>query len=105
MKFYSEVLNQLFDSEKELNAAEMKKKELDNQRAIAQQKAEAERRAQAEVRKQRAAEIEEAKKVMDAAQEHYRELLEKFCKDYGSYHFTSSNWEDIPRIFNSFLIR
>lgn len=110
MKYYSEVLSRLFNSEKELVTAEKAAKIMAEERAKAREqaeaekkaaiaKAEAEKKAKAEVRKQRAAEVENALKEVNKAQQNYQKLLEKFCQDYGAFHFSSNNWEDLPRIF------
>lgn len=79
MKYYSEKLNKMFDTEMALKVAE---KDVEEQ----EKKAKAEAEAKAAKRKLRAAEVEAARKAMTDAQKHYRDLLEKFCDDYGSYH-------------------
>lgn len=103
MKYYSDITKKLYDSEKELMAAEQKQKQLDVEKELAAQKKEEERKALMEQRKARAAEIDAARKDMEAAQQKYRELVEKFCKDYGAYHYTSSNWNDFPKFLDSFF--
>lgn len=81
MKYYSEKTKKFYEDEaackeaeesfdKQLVAIETKKKEL------------------AEARGARAKEVEDAYKKLQEANKEYRELLEKFIKDYGSYHAT-----------------
>lgn len=96
MKFYSEQLNKLFNSEKELIAAE-------KVAADAKAKAEAEKKAKIEAqeklkaaRKTRAEEVEKAFVEAAKAQKHAQELLDKFLKDYNSFHMTYKDVESIP---------
>ena len=39
---------------------------------------------------------------MVAAQKKYKESLEAFVNDYGSYHFTSTKFDDVPMLFDIF---
>jgi len=79
IKYYSEQLNQLFNSVEELQAAEEK--------VNAAKRAEEEKKAQLKVnREKRAKEVEEAFKQASEAQAKANELLKAFVKDYGSYH-------------------
>lgn len=77
MKYYSEKLKKVYDTVEQLDTAE---KEYDEAHAaeIAKQKE----------RKARAEEIDEARKEVIEAQKRYDELIDKFVKDYGSYHTT-----------------
>ena len=72
MKFYSEKLDKLFDSEKEL-------KEAEDALEVKKAAEEAHAKQLAATRKERAAEV-------DAAYKNYMKLLNTFVKDYGSYH-------------------
>ena len=95
MKFYSESLNKLFNTEKELIAAEQKAKEAE----------EAKKRAEAEKSKNRAArakEVEEAIKAANAAQAEAVKKLKSFINDYGYFH-TSYTTEDADAVENSFF--
>ena len=87
MKYYSEVLNRVFDSEKELVAEEQKVKNAEIEKQILEKK-------KAEERKNRASEVEKARIAANEAATNYRKLLEDFCKDYGSYHYTIKNSSD-----------
>lgn len=80
MKYYSEKLKKVYDTVEQLQTAET---EYDKAHAaeIAKQKE----------RKARAEEINKARKEAIKAQERYNELVNKFVKDYGSYHTTYTN--------------
>lgn len=84
MKYYSEKLKKFYDTVETLETAE---KEYDKAHAaeIAKQKE----------RKARADEINEAWKEVVKVQKHYDELLDKFIKDYGSYHATYTSSDEI----------
>ncbi len=92
MKIISEKTGKEYSSVDECLAAE---KEFED--AIAAKKAAEEKRIEDEKarvaklneeRKARAAEVEEAYKAVLEANKAYRELLDKFVKDYGSFHMT-----------------
>lgn len=96
MKYYSEMLNKLFESEKDLVAAESKVKIAEE----AKKKAEA---AKKEARAARAKEVDKALKDADAATAKAQKLLKEFVKDYGSYH-TSYELSDVESsAANSFI--
>ena len=109
MKFYSDVTKQFYDTEKACLEAEFKEKEKQNREKILREKAERERKEKQEAlaaeRKTRAQEVEDARKAMVAAQHKYSEVLEAFCKDYGTFHQTLTG-EDakgiIPTLFDIF---
>ena len=101
MRYYSEITKNFYDTEKACLEAEFKVKEKQNREKILREKAEREAKEKQEKlaaeRKARAAEVEEARKAMDVARSKYAELLQAFCKDYGSYHTSLTN-EDIKDI-------
>lgn len=109
MKFYSDVTRQFYDTEKACLEAELKVKEEQNRQKILREKAEREAKEKQEklaaARKIRANEVEEARKAMVAAQHKYSEVLEAFCKDFGTFHTTLTG-EDakgmIPTLFEIF---
>lgn len=110
MKYYSEKLNRLYDSQAECEKAEFEAKEAENREKILAERKAAEAKAQKEKeaaeRKMMATEVDEAYKAMVAAQNAYKTKLEAFVKKYGSYH-TSLTTKDIPSlfdIFNPFLL-
>ena len=92
MKYFSETLNKVFDTEAECQEAEA---------AQAAKKAEAEARKAAlvEARANRAKEVEDAYKAAVAAKKNYDDLLKAFLKDYGSFHAT---FKDVDPFFSLF---
>lgn len=106
MKYYSEQLNKVFDTEKacldaELEAREKaaREKELKEK---AEQKAKEEKAKLAAERKDAAAKVDAARKEMQEAQRKYRKALENFCKTYGAYHFSSNKIDDFPTLLDIF---
>lgn len=110
MKIISEKTNQEYSTVEECVAAEEQyDKELAEKKA-AEEKALVEAKAKKEAlmaaRKDRAAEVEEAYKAILAAQKTYREKLDSFVKDYGSFHMTIKTGDGNPfDLFNSFFDR
>ena len=106
MKYYGERTGKLYDTEKECQEAEFKAKEEENKAKILAEKKAAEAKAkkeqEASERKAMAAEVETARKNMVNAQKAYRDILDKFIKTYGTYHFSSTSLEDFPTLFNFF---
>ena len=81
MKFYSEMLDKLYD-----NAAECEKAEKAAVEEKERKAKEAEKKANE--RQARAAEVEEAMKAAAEAVDKYRKLLQEFCQDYGAFHYS-----------------
>lgn len=106
MKFYSEKLNKLFDSEELCVKAEQEAIQAENRERVLRERKAAEEKEKKEKeaaeRKAMAAEVTEALKAMNEAQKVYREKLQKFIKTYGTYHFSSSDVNDFPSLFNFF---
>lgn len=109
MKYYSEKLQKLFDNADECQKAEFEAKEQENRERIRKERAEREKKEKQEKlaneRKIRANEVEAARQVMVDAQHKYRELLEAFTHDYGTFHLSLTG-EDakkaIPTLFDLF---
>lgn len=106
MKYYSEKLNKVFDSEKECLDAEFKAKEEENRQKVLKERAEAEAKAKKEKetaeRKAAADRVDAARKAMIEAQSNYRKELENFISKYKTYHFTTTNVKDVPTLFDLF---
>ena len=99
MKYYSENTRKFYDSEQECAQAE-----IEYNKKLAAEKAKKEELSNA--RKMRANEVEEAYKAVLEAQKAYREKLNAFVKDYGSFHMTLKTGEDNPfNLFESFFDR
>lgn len=81
MKFYSEKLNTMFDTQEACAQAES---EHDKQVA----EAEAKKKALADERATRAKAVEELYKQAVEAKQKYDKALQEFLKDYGSFHAT-----------------
>ena len=99
MKFYSELTNKVYDTEKACMKAEQEYKQ-----ALEAKKREEEMKKLTEKKKQEkraedAKRVEAKREAMTKAQREYREELEKFCKEYGSYHFTTNSFDGIPHLF------
>ena len=84
MKFYSEKLNKVFDTEQACVEAESA-----HDKAIAE--AEAKKKALVEERATRAKEVEDLYKAAVEAKKAKKEKLRAFLKDYGSFHATFKN--------------
>lgn len=95
MRYYSDVTKKFYDTAKECTKAE-------EEVIMMQAKEKEEKEKLAAERKNRAAEVEEARKKMVAAQNEYKEKLEAFIRDYKSYHYSSTNANEIPTLFNFF---
>ena len=95
MRYYSEITQKTYNTEKECLEAEFKVKEEKNREKIRQDRLVAQR-------KERAAEVDAARKTMVEAQKKYKEVLEAFIKDYKSYHYSSTDVSDIPTLFDLF---
>lgn len=96
MKYYSEALNKLFNTEKDLVMAETKAKEAE----VAKKKAEEEKKKN---RATRAKEVETALKAANAAQTEAIKKLKAFINDYGYYHTSYVNDDVAESTYDSFF--
>ena len=87
VKIYSDVTKKFYDDE----AAALKAEE--------EVKARAEEKTTR--RKQMADTVDVKRKAYDKARKEYREALDNFCKNYGSYHYTLAD-KDLEDFFASF---
>lgn len=95
MKYFSEKLKKLFDSEQACAEAEEAQ-----EKALAD--AEAKRKALAEERANRAKEVEEKYKAAIDAKKEYDKALRAFLKDYGSFHATFTSTDPFFSLFDWF---
>lgn len=106
MKYYGERTQRLYDTAGECQQAEFKAKEQENREKILAERKAAEakekKKKEASKRKARAAEVEAARKTMVEAQKAYKDKLESFIKTYSTYHFSSTDINDFPTLFNFF---
>lgn len=96
MKFYSEKLNKLFETEKECAEAENA-----HEKALAE--AEAKKKALAEERASRAKEVENAYKAAWEAKKLYNEKLDAFLRDYKQFHMTVTSQEPFGTWFKGWF--
>ena len=89
MKYYSEVLNKTFNTEKECLKAEQ-------EHALALKEA---AKAKNEERAAKAKEVEDAAEVLKKARENYRNKLNAFCEKFGTYHY-SMKARDLSDLFD-----
>lgn len=106
MKYYGERTNKLYDTAEACEKAEFEAKEKENLEKIQKERALAEAKAKKEKdaaeRKAMAEEVEVARKAMVDAQKAYREKLDAFINKYHTYHFSTSNPDEIPTLFDVF---
>jgi len=99
MKYFSEKTNKTYDTEEDCRFAEA-----EYDKAIAEEKIKKERLSTE--RKARASEVEEAYKAVLEASKLYREKLNAFVKDYGSFHMTLRTGDGNPfDLFDRFFDR
>lgn len=109
MKYYSEKLQRLYETQELCEKAEQAAIEAENREQARKEREEREKKEKENKlvaeRKARAMEVEEARKAMDEARSKYANLLEAFCKDYKTFHLSLTG-EDakkaIPTLFDIF---
>lgn len=94
MKFYNEYLKRFYDTQEECLAAE-------KQYLAAQTEKEEKEKQKKEERAAAAKRVEAAQKAMNEAQSNYRKELEEFCKKYGTYHYSTNSFDNIPHLFST----
>ena len=106
MKYYSEKLNKVFNTEQECMDAEFKAKEKENLEKIEKERALAAAKEKKEKemaeRKALAAEVDTARKALTEAQKNYHDKLSAFVDKYHTYHYSTSNPDEIPTLFDLF---
>lgn len=95
MKFYSEKLNAMFDTQEACAQAESK-----HDKQVAE--AEAKKKALADERASRAKTVEELYKQAVEAKQKYDKALQEFLKDYGSFHATFKTTDPFFGLFDWF---
>lgn len=106
MKYYGERTKKLYDSEQECMEAESKAKEQENLEKIKKEReiALAKEKKEKEIaeRKALAAEVDSARKALTEAQKNYRDKLSEFVSKYHTYHYSTSNPDEVPTLFDIF---
>ena len=96
MKYYSDVTRKFYNTAEDCEKEEKQAIKQEEEKKLAEQR-------KNEARAVAAKNVEEKRLIMVKAQKDYKEALEDFCKQHGSYHFTSKSFDDIPHLFNSFF--
>jgi len=106
IKVYSDKTKQFYNTVEEANHAEFELKEKENLAKIEKERKERALKEQKEKvmaeRKAAAEKVEVARKAYLEAQKTYRKEIESFCKQYGTYHYSANNADEIPSLFNLF---
>ena len=104
IKIYSDKTQKFYNSVEEANHAEFELKEKENREKIQKEREPAlakEKKEKALAERKTAAEkVETARKAYIEAQKAYRTELENFCKQYGTYHYSTNNADEIPSLFD-----
>ena len=106
MLYYSEITNNTYSTP---DACQEEEKRVLAEQAAAKAKREkeeqelkAKKEREASERKALAAEVEDARKQMVEAQNRYKERLNDFLKQYGTYHYSTTDTKEIPTLFDFF---
>lgn len=102
-KVYSDVLNRVFDTVEELEAAEQEYARQQEEKERLQREKERQVAELKEKRAARAKEIEDALKERDALDKKINELVRAFTRDYGSFHWTYKGDTDGSSLFKTFF--
>lgn len=87
VKIYSDVTKQFYENEAAALKAEEEVKKAQDEKVAR--------------RKKMADTVDAKRKAYDKARKEYREALDNFCKNYGSYHYTLAD-KDLEDFFASF---
>ena len=102
-KVYSDILNKVFNTVEDLEAAEQEyARQLEERERLRKEK----EKQVAELKEKRAArakEIEDALKERDALDTKINELVRAFTRDYGSFHWTYKGDTDGDSLFKTFF--
>lgn len=106
VKFFSERTNSYYNSLEEANRAEFEAKEKENLAKIQKERENAalkeKKEKEAAERKAMAEQVEKARKDLLNAQKTYRDTLSAFVDKYHTYHYSTSNPNEIPTLFDVF---
>ena len=102
-KVYSDILNKVFNTVKDLEAAEQEYARQQEEKERLQREKEKQVAELKEKRAARAKEIEDALKERDALDKKINELVRAFTRDYGSFHWTYKGDTDGSSLFKTFF--
>ena len=95
VKIYSDVTKKFYDDEATALKAEEEVKKAQDERVVR-------RKQMAETVDEKRKAYERARKAYEKAREEYHNALDKFCKEYGAYHYTMTD-KNIEDFFDSWL--
>ena len=106
LKYYSDKTNKFYDTPEEANRAEFQLKEQENLEKIKKErelayKKEQDEKAIAE-RKIAAEKVDKARTKLMEAQKEYATALGEFVDKYHTYHYSTTNPEEVPFLFGLF---
>ena len=102
-KVYSDILNRIFNTVEELEAAEQEYARQQEEKDRLRKEKEKQVAELKEKRAARAKEIEDALKERDALDKKINELVRAFTRDYGSFHWTYKGDTDGSSLFKTFF--
>ena len=106
IKVYSDKTGKFYNTVEEANRAEFEVKEKENLAKIQKEREAAvlkeKKEKEAAERKAMAEQVEIARKAMIEAQKAYKEKLSAFVDKYHTYHFSTSNPDEVPTLFDIF---
>ena len=102
-KVYSDILNRIFNTVEELEAAEQEYARQQEEKDRLRKEKEKQVAELKEKRAARAKEIEDALKERDALDKKINELVRAFTRDYGSFHWTYKGDTDGDSLFKTFF--
>ena len=102
-KVYSDILNKVFNTVEDLEAAEQEYARQLGERERLRKEKEKQVAELKEKRAARAKEIEDALKERDALDKKINELVRAFTRDYGSFHWTYKGDTDGDSLFKTFF--
>ena len=92
VKIYSDVTKKFYDDEAAALKAEEEVKRAQDEKV-------AHRKQMADMVDTKRTACDKARKAYEKAREEYHNALDKFCKEYGAYHFTMTD-KDIADFFS-----
>ena len=102
-KVYSDILNRIFNTVEELEAAEQEYARQQEEKDRLRKEKEKQVAELKEKRAARAKEIEDTLKERDALDKKINELVRAFTRDYGSFHWTYKGDTDGDSLFKTFF--
>ena len=94
-RYWNEYTNEVFDTEEEALASEKEYLKVQEERKKAEQERIAAKKKKDSERAARAKEVQEALAVAVKARKEYQNKLSAFCKDYGAFHFSTKDIEEL----------